>query len=36
VLGLWREGRIDDIEAYCLGDDLLAYEVFLRVEAYFR
>ena len=36
VLGLWREGRIDDIEAYCLGDVRLAYEVFLRVEAYFR
>jgi 3'-5' exonuclease len=36
VLGLWREGRIDEIEAYCLGDVRLAYEVFLRVEAYFR
>ena len=36
VLGLWRAGRIDDIEAYCLGDVRLAYEVFLRVEPYFR
>jgi hypothetical protein len=36
VLGLWRAGRVDDIEAYCLGDVRLAYEVFLRVEPYFR
>lgn len=36
VLGLWRAGRIDEIEAYCLGDVRLAYEVFLRVEPYFR
>jgi DNA polymerase elongation subunit (family B) len=36
VLGLWRAGRIDDIEAYCLGDVRLAYEIFLRVEPYFR
>jgi 3'-5' exonuclease len=36
VLGLWRAGRMDDIEAYCLGDVRLAYEVFLRVEPYFR
>jgi hypothetical protein len=35
VLGLWRAGRIDDIEAYCLGDVRLSYEVFLRVEPYF-
>jgi DNA polymerase elongation subunit (family B) len=36
VLGLWRAGRVDEIEAYCLGDVRLAYEVFLRVEPYFR
>jgi 3'-5' exonuclease len=36
VLGLWRAGRVDDIEAYCLGDVRLAYETFLRVEPYFR
>lgn len=36
VLGLWRAGRADEIEAYCLGDVRLTYEVFLRVEAYFR
>jgi hypothetical protein len=36
VLGLWRAGRVDDIEAYCLGDVRLTYEVFLRVEPYFR
>jgi DNA polymerase elongation subunit (family B) len=36
VLGLWRAGRIDEIEAYCLGDVRLAYEIFLRVEGYFR
>lgn len=36
VLGLWRAGRIDEIEAYCLGDVRLAYEIFLRVEPYFR
>jgi DNA polymerase elongation subunit (family B) len=36
VLGLWRAGRVDDIEAYCLGDVRLAYEIFLRVEPYFR
>jgi DNA polymerase elongation subunit (family B) len=36
VLGLWRAGRIEDIEAYCLGDVRLAYEIFLRVEPYFR
>jgi 3'-5' exonuclease len=35
VLGLWRAGRIEDIEAYCLGDVRLAYEIFLRVEPYF-
>ncbi len=35
VLGLWRAGRVDDIEAYCLGDVRLAYEIFLRVEPYF-
>ncbi len=36
VLGLWRAGRVQEIEAYCLGDVRLVYEVFLRVEAYFR
>jgi hypothetical protein len=36
VLGLWRAGRLDEIEAYCLGDVRLAYEIFLRVEPYFR
>jgi DNA polymerase elongation subunit (family B) len=36
VLGLWRAGRTDEIEAYCLGDVRLAYDVFLRVEPYFR
>jgi DNA polymerase elongation subunit (family B) len=36
VLGLWRAGRVEDIEAYCLGDVRLAYEIFLRVEPYFR
>jgi DNA polymerase elongation subunit (family B) len=36
VLGLWRAGRTDDIEAYCLGDVRLTYDIFLRVEPYFR
>ena len=36
VLGLWRAGRVEDIEAYCLGDVRLTYAVFLRVEPYFR
>ncbi|HZS34100.1 MAG TPA: ribonuclease H-like domain-containing protein [Methylomirabilota bacterium] len=36
VLGLWRAGRFEEIEAYCLGDVRLAYEIFLRVEPYFR
>jgi hypothetical protein len=36
VLGLWRAGRIDEIAAYCLGDVRLTYDVFLRVEPYFR
>lgn len=36
VLGLWRAGRIDEIEAYCLGDVRLTYDIFLRVEPYFR
>jgi DNA polymerase elongation subunit (family B) len=36
VLGLWRAGRVAEIEAYCLGDVRLTYEVFLRVESYFR
>ena len=36
VLGLWRAGRVADIEAYCLGDVRLTYEVFLLVEPYFR
>lgn len=36
VFGLWRAGRAEEIEAYCLGDVRLAYEVFLRIEPYFR
>jgi hypothetical protein len=36
VLGLWRAGRVEEIEAYCLGDVRLVYDVFLRVEAYFK
>jgi len=36
VFPLWQAGRIDEIEAYCLGDVRLAYEIFLRVEPYFR
>ncbi|MBI3454719.1 MAG: ribonuclease H-like domain-containing protein [Candidatus Rokubacteria bacterium] len=36
VFGLWKAGRIAEIEAYCLGDVRLVYEVFLRIEAYFR
>jgi hypothetical protein len=36
VLECWRAGRVADIEAYCLGDVRLVYEVFLRVEPFFR
>jgi predicted PolB exonuclease-like 3'-5' exonuclease len=36
VLGLWRAGRVEEIETYCLGDVRLVYEIFLRIEAYFR
>jgi hypothetical protein len=36
VLGLWRAGRVDDIEAYCLGDVRLVYEIFLRIASFFR
>ncbi len=36
VLGLWRAGRVEEIEAYCLGDVRLVYEVFLRIEPFFR
>ncbi len=36
VLGLWRAGRVEEIEAYCLGDVRLVYEVFLRIEGFFR
>ena len=36
VFGLWKAGRVDEIEAYCLGDVRLVYEVFLRIEPYFR
>lgn len=36
VLGLWRAGRVEEIEAYCLGDVRLVYEIFLRIEPYFR
>jgi hypothetical protein len=33
---LWQTGQVDAIEAYCLGDVRLVYDVFLRVEPYFR
>lgn len=36
VLGLWRAGRAAEIEAYCLGDVRLTYDVYLRVDPYFR
>jgi hypothetical protein len=36
VFGLWKAGRIDEIEAYCLGDVRLVYDVFLRIDSYFR
>ncbi len=36
VFALWQAGRFDEIEAYCLGDVRLVYDVFLRIEAYFR
>src|SRR5262249_61003225 len=36
VFPLWQAGRVDEIEAYCLGDVRLAYEIFLRVEPCFR
>lgn len=36
VFRLWKAGRVEEIEAYCLGDVRLAYEVFLRIEPYFR
>jgi len=36
VLGLWRAGRVEEIEAYCLGDVRLVYEVFLRIEGFFK
>ncbi|HSE94970.1 MAG TPA: ribonuclease H-like domain-containing protein [Methylomirabilota bacterium] len=36
VHALWQTGRHADLEAYCLGDVRLAYDVFLRVEPYFR
>lgn len=36
VFRLWRAGRVEEIEAYCLGDVRLVHEVFLRVEPYFR
>jgi hypothetical protein len=36
VHGLWRAGRVEEIEAYCLGDVRLVYEVFLRIEPFFR
>jgi hypothetical protein len=32
VLGLWRAGRVEEIEAYCLGDVRLVYEVYLRIR----
>jgi hypothetical protein len=36
VFALWQGGRHEDLEAYCLGDVRLTYDVFLRVEPYFR
>jgi hypothetical protein len=36
VLALWRQGRRAEIETYCLGDVRLVYEIFLRMESYFR
>ena len=33
---LWREGRWREIEAYCLNDVQLTYEIFLKVQEYFR
>jgi DNA polymerase elongation subunit (family B) len=36
VHALWLAGRHADLEAYCLGDVRLAYDVFLRIEPYFR
>ncbi len=36
VFGLWKSGRHEQIEAYCLGDVRLTYDLFLRVEPYFR
>jgi DNA polymerase elongation subunit (family B) len=36
VYGLWQAGRLAEIETYCLGDVRLVYEIFLRIEPYFR
>jgi len=36
VFALWKAGRIEEIEAYCLGDVRLTYDLFLRIEPYFR
>ena len=36
VLHEWRPRHVDQIEAYCLGDVRLVYEVFLRIEPYSR
>lgn len=36
VYRLWREGRMKEIEAYCLGDVQVTYEIFLRVQEFFR
>jgi hypothetical protein len=35
VHGLWQAGRFEAIEAYCLGDVRLVYDIFLRIEPYF-
>jgi len=36
VYRFWKEGRVKEIEAYCLGDVQVTYEIFLRVQEYFR
>jgi len=36
VYPLWKEGRFKEIEAYCLNDVQITYEIFLKVQEYFR
>jgi len=36
VYQLWRQGRVKEIEAYCLGDVQVTYEIFLRAQELFR